>query len=278
MPGGVPRIDHYPLPRNLPLVLNRVLLFAGIMAVIAPLRGQDDLPVKMTPEFALTFPVTQSGHDVTVKYPVIVNPTTILKPGMVLRVLYILNTNSASSTDLVLAHKGNMEQSYSRDTAAPEQSKMPPELAHEIEGYRRTVWEVPNNFVLAMAQYPTDFMHLIYSPTGKDRDMADEKFSFFEGLLIGLPDGKVTVLAVENGSKADKAGIKAGDEIVAVDGASPRNDLALFATAWANAKKTAKYNNATSFPMTVRSEGKTDTHTVSIAMPPTIKSSLMDGF
>lgn len=274
----VPRIDHYPLPRKIPLVLNRVFLLVGIMAAVTPLRGQDNVPVKMTPELALTFPVTQSGHDVTVKYPVIVNPTTILKPGMVLRVLYILSNNSDSTTDLVLAHKGNMEQSYSRETTSPEQSKMPPELAHEIEGYRRTVWQVPNNFILAMAQYPTDFMHLIYSPTGSDRDMTDEKFSFFEGLLIGLPDGKVTVLAVENGSKADKAGIKAGDEIVAVGGASPRNDLVLFATAWANAKKTAKYNNAPSFSMTLRSEGKTDTHAVTIAMPPTIKSSLMDGF
>jgi len=277
----IPQIDHYLFPRKVPFVLNRIFFFYGILALMIPLWGQaaDDGPIKMTPEFALTFPVTQNGKDVTVKYPVLVNPTTILKPGMVLRVLYILANNTDGSSDLALAHKGNMEQSYSRDTPSSDgQAKMPSELAHELEGYRRTIWQVTQNFVMAMAQYPTDAMHLIYSPTGKGQDMVDERFSFFDGLLVGLPEGKVTVLAVENGSKADKAGIKAGDEIVAVDGASPKNDLATFATVWATAKKTAKYNNAPGFPVTIRAPGQTETHTTSVAMPPTIKSSLMDGF
>jgi len=262
-------------------VLNRTFFFFGIIALTAPLWGQsaDDGPIKMTPEFALTFPVAQNGKDVTVKYPVLINPTTILKPGMVLHVIYILSNNSEGSTDLAKAHKGNMEESYSRSASGSDgETKLPPEIAHEIEGYRRTIWQVTQNFVMAMAQYPTDAMHLIYSATGKNQDLSDEKFSFFEGLLIGLPDGKVTVLAVENGSKADKAGLKAGDEIVAVDGVSPKNDLNTFASAWAAARKTAKYNNAPGFPVTIRAPGDTATHTTSIAMPPTIKSSLMDGF
>jgi len=262
-------------------VLHRTFLLLGIMALTTPLWGQaaDDGPIKMTPELALTFPVVQSGKDVTVKYPILINPTTILKPGMILRVLYILSNNTDGSSDLALAHKGNMEESYSRSTSSSDdQAKMPPELAHELEGYRRTIWQVTQNFVMAMAQYPTDAMHLIYSPTGKNQDLVDERFSFFEGLLIGLPDGKVTVLAVENGSKADKAGIKAGDEIVAVDGASPKNDLSTFANIWAAAKTTAKYNDAPSFPVTILAPGHTDAHTTNVAMPPTIKSSLMDGF
>src|SRR5471032_1515986 len=124
----------------------------------------------MKPEFPLIFPLAQAGKDVTVKFPVMINPTTVLKPGMVLRTLYVLSFNQDGSTNLVLAHKGNMEQSYSRDTSGSDgQAKLPPELAHEIEGYRRTILEVPQNFVMAMAQYPTDAMHLIYSPTGKIR-------------------------------------------------------------------------------------------------------------
>jgi predicted metalloprotease with PDZ domain len=170
-----------------------------------------------------------------------------------------------------------MEQSYAR--AAPgADAAIPSELAHEIEGYRRTVWEVPNNFILAMAQYPTDAMHLIYSPTGKNQDLHDERFNFFDGLFVGLPDGKVTVIAVEKASKADKAGIKAGDEIVSVGGIPTRNDLTAFAGAYASAKKTAMDNEAESYPMTIRPKDKTETETVNIAMPPTIKGGLMDEF
>jgi hypothetical protein len=257
-------------------VLIRFWLPLFFLAILAPLRGQDE-PVHMRPEFALTFPLAQNGRNVTVKFPVLINPATVIKPGMILRIMYILSIDADGSSDLVLAHKGTTEEAYARTTPGQD-SSIPPELAHEIEGYRRTVWEVANNFILAMAQYPTDTMHLIYSPTGKIRDLDDERFSFFDGLLVGLPNGKVTVLAVEKESKSEKAGIKAGDEIVSVGGISTRDDLATFAAAYATAKKNAKDNEAANYPMTIRSEGKSETRSVNIPMPPRIKSGLMDGF
>ncbi len=260
-------------------MLHRLCLLFVLLAAVAPLHAQND-PVKMTPEFPLTFPLAQNGPNVTVKYPVLINPGTILKPGMTLRTLYVLHYSSADgSSDLALAHKGNLDQSFSRTASSPsDKEKMPPELAHELEGYRRTVWEVANNFVLAMAQYPTDAMHLIYTPTDKDKDLLDERFSFFDGLLVGLPDGKVTVLAVENDSHADHAGIKAGDEIVSVGGIPTQNDLATFATAYAATKKSARDNETSSYPMTIRSPGKGDTRTVAVPMPPSLKGGLMQGF
>ena len=234
----------------------------------------------MTPEFPLTFPLAQNGSDVTVKYPVLINPSTILKPGMILRVLYILHTgNPDGSSDLILAHKGNLESSFSRTaTLSDGSTKMPPEMAHELEGYRRTIWQVQNNFILAMAQYPTDAMHLIYVPGSDNRDLHDERFNFFDGLFIGQPDGKVTVLAVEKDSHADAAGIKAGDEIVSVGGVPTQNDLGKFANAFSATKKTAREDEAPNYPMTIRSPGSSDVRTVNLAMPPTLKGGLMQGF
>ena len=195
--------------------------------------------------------------------------------------MYILNSvNSDGTSDLVLAHKGDMEEAYSRPSSSGDSGgpKLPPEVAHEIEGYRRTVWQVSNNFVLAMAQYPTVSMHLIFSPTGKNRDLDDEHFSFFDGLLVGLPNDKVTVLAVEKESKAAVAGIKAGDEIVSIGGIPTKNDLSIFAAAYATTKKTARDNEVDSYQMIIRPGGSGDPRPVSIPMPAKIKSSLMDGF
>jgi hypothetical protein len=260
-------------------VQSRLFLFAILVILAAPLRAQND-PVKMTPEFPLTFPLAQNGTDVTVKFPVFVNPAVILQPGMVLRTMYILHSGNADgSSDLGLAHKGNMESSFSRTTTLTDgKAKLPPEVAHEIEGYRRTDWQVANNFVLAMAQFPTDQMHLIYLPTNDKRDMRDERFSFFDGMLIGLPDGKVTVLAVEIDSYADHAGIKAGDEIVSIGGNPVQNDLAKFSMEYVTTKKNAKEYEAASYPVIVRSSGKGDTHTANISLPPTLKGGLMQGF
>lgn len=253
-----------------------------LVAMATPVWAQSQ-PVHMRPEFPLVFPLTTTGAkgtDVTVKYPVMINPGTVLKPGMVLRVLYVLSTYSEGSSDLALAHRGSMEQSYARNAfgANGQDQKLPAEVAHELETYRRKVWEVPNNFVLAMAQYPTEAMHLIYSPTGKSRDIADERFSFFDGLFVGLPDGKVKVIAVEKGSKTDQAGIKAGDEIVAVGGTPTQNDLATFAAAYASTKKVATDNEASSYPMTIRPEGKGETETANIMLPPKISGALMNDF
>jgi len=271
-----PRLTHARLNASMRVVILRFCLILAVVALLVPLRAQDE-PVHMRPEFALTFPLAQNGKDVTVQYPILISPTTEIKPGMVLRVVYQLSSaNPDGSTDLVVAHHGDMEQSYTRPVAGDEKD-IPPELAHEIEGYRRTVWQVSNNFILALAQYPTDAAHLIYSPTGKDQDLQDARFSFFDGLFVGLPNGRVTVIAVEKESKSEAAGIKAGDEIVSVGGV-PTPSLHAFAAAYGSAKSTASENEVPSYPMTIRRAGTSDVAQVNIPMPPKITGGLMDGF
>ena len=259
----------------------RLCLLLLAAAALAPLRGQIQTgePVHMRPEFPLVFPLVNVGTLVTLKYPVLINETTVLKPGMQLRIIYVLNTSSVDGTDLALAHAGTLEQSYARDPAAATGavSTMPPQLMHQIEGYRRTVWQVPNNFVLAMAQYPTETMHLIYSPTAKDSNLKDEMFHFFDGLFVGTPGGKLTVIAVEKQSVAEQAGIRAGDTIVAVGPNATHDDLLTFANDYAAAKREANENETSSYPMTLRGADGT-MRTANLAMPMRLKGGLMDGF
>ena len=261
-----------------PLCLS---ILAAAWASAAPLLAQTvDEPVKMTPEFPLVFPLVMQGGNVTVKFPVMINPTTVLKPGMVLRTLYVLQQTSDDSNNLGIAHATDESAAYARSNPSTSgDEKMPSEVAHQLEGYRRTIWTTPVNFELAMAQFPTESMHLIYSPTGKGAgDLADQRFSFFDGMLMGQPDGSsVVVLAVEKDSKADRAGIKAGDEIVAVSGAPTQHDLTTFAKDFAAARQNARETKAPTYALTVRSPGQSATHVVNMAMPPTLKSLLMNG-
>jgi hypothetical protein len=256
-----------------------------ILVLAFPLRGQDaggyaDGPIKMRPEFCFTFPIVQMNkHDVTVKYPVMINALTELKPGMVLRVIYMPPVQN-DGNDLLGAHKGTMEESYSRETANTDAhiSSLPPEMQHEIDKQEHRVWEVPGNFVLAMAQYPTDVMHLVYSATGSDMisKLSDTSFSFFDGMFIGSPHGGVEVLAVEKTSYADQAGVKAGDEILAVGNVPMHDgDLHAFSSTFAAAKAAAHANEAPSFPMTIRNAS--GTHTVSLSLPPSIKNFINSG-
>jgi hypothetical protein len=241
--------------------------------------AQDDGPIKMNPELALAIPLLMVKHDVTVKYPILINRTTVVKPGMILRNLYIPPTNE-DSENLALAHKGDMEEAYSRPVAssADDGPKIPPEIAHELERQRRVVWEVPINFQLALAQLPTENLHLIFSTSGDNRNLDDERLNFYDGLFLGSPSGGTTVLAVEIGSKAEEAGFKPGDKILSIGGIALPDDLAAFPQVYFTAKEAAKENRATTFPFVVQSAGQPGTRTLNLALPPAIKSLLMEGF
>jgi hypothetical protein len=260
----------------------RPCLLLLLATALVPLRAQEDQPVHMTPEFPLVFPLMNVGREVTVKYPVMINQMTVLKPGMQLRVLYRLSNGAQDGMGLGIAHAGTLEQSYARDPGMSEggtagTDNAGSQLMHEIEGYRRTVWEVPNNFVLTWAQLPTESLHLIYSPTNRDTDLDDGMFNFFDGLFVGSPSGKVTVLAVEKESVAEQAGVKAGDTILSVGAYPTHDDLKTFASGYVSAKGDAKTNETPSYPMVLRGADGT-TRTANLAMPMRLKGGLMDGF
>ncbi len=260
-------------------MLVRLFLLLLPLALLPPVRGQaamTDGPIKMTPDLALAIPlVVVVKDDVTVKFPILINESTEIKPGMVLRNIYVPPMPD-DSENLVLAHQGTQQDAYSRAPSGAA-TQMPSEVARAIEHERRTVWSVPIHFQLALAQLPTDAAHLIYSQTGDDLNLDDERFDFMDGLFLGSPSGGVTVLAVENGSKADTAGIKAGDQILSVNGRVVPNDLGAFPTVYIAARKDAEDSRATSFPVVVRSTGEAASHTVNMATPAVIKSLLMEG-
>jgi hypothetical protein len=260
-------------------VFPRAFLPILLFALGLPLRAQlnTDGPVKMTPDLALAIPLVQIKHDVTVKFPVLINATTVVKPGMALRNIYLPTVRNNNSEDLNAAHMGNMEESYSRAPGEAPQA-LPSEVAHEIERQRRVDWEVPINFQLALAQLPTDGIHLIYSTSGNDRNLADVRFNFFDGLFLGSPTPGVFVLGVETDSRSDKAGLKAGDQILSVNETPVPAELVAFPAFYYAVRKNAEDSHATSFSLSVRSPGESGSHTVNIATPPTIKSMLMQGF
>jgi hypothetical protein len=275
---GQPRIDSSAPRAYFRIVPARFLLPLLLLVSLPPaLRAQlnTDGPIHMTPDLALAVPLVEVKHDVTLKFPILINATTVVKPGMVLRNIYIPPTND-DSENLAIAHAGTMADAYSRP-ASGNQPQMDPEIARQIEHQRRIVWDEPIYFQIALEQMPTDIVHLIYSQTGDELNLDDQRFNFFDGLFLGAPAGVVTVLALENGSKADKAGIKAGDQILSVNGRVLPADLAAFPTIYVAGRKDAEEMRAPSFPVVVRSTGEAGSHTVNIATPATIKSMLMEG-
>jgi S1-C subfamily serine protease len=76
---------------------------------------------------------------------------------------------------------------------------------------------------------------------------------------------------------AEKAGMKAGDIIVAVGRYPTHDDLMTFANDYVSAKGDAKLNETSTYPMSlIGPDGKA--RTANLAMPMRLRGGLMDGF
>jgi membrane-associated protease RseP (regulator of RpoE activity) len=221
--------------KSVPRVLLWIFLVSGVLAM--PGFSQD-LPPQMSPPLALAFPFQTVKGGVTVKYPVLLNPQPagVVKPGTVLISIYCLEPKNGTPTDLDLVRHAEIENAYSR----PVQSSSPTNLSHEeveqINHAKNGQWTVPNNFILAMAQYSPELMHMICK-NASDHYL-DETFRFCDGMFLGLPGAHVAIISVQPDAIAAQAGLKAGDQIVAING-TPVTSLEGFSRAFASAKQDA---------------------------------------
>ncbi len=246
----------------------RFLIFALLVGLTEFAAAQQALD-PMTPDLALSFPLTTSPDGVTVKYPVLMNAFSngVVEPGTILISIYQpLHPNNAPA-DFGLIQHADAQKAYSRDTrTGDEQATVSREDAQQISTAKRNPWMVTNNFILAMEQISVEEMHLICrKQAGVHVRYWEETFQFFDGMFIGLPNGKITVLSVVNSSPAASGGIVAGDQITAVGG-TPVSTLQDFVKAFDATKTDAEDYKKPNYSLKIVSQGTAKD--VAVPMPP----------
>ncbi|MBI3726541.1 S41 family peptidase [bacterium] len=101
---------------------------------------------------------------------------------------------------------------------------------HEVLAFVRNKWDVGGKLKESMLSGPCieallgslDDAHTHFLPPSAWKDMGDEATGTFGGIgvVVGVRDGKITVIAPMEGTPGEKAGLLAGDRIVAIDGRS----------------------------------------------------------
>jgi len=233
--------------------------------------------IKTTPELSLAFPLVErkEGDGVGVSMPILINPTTVVKPEHVLRLIYA----PPRPDDAVVIEEQQLSQqevAYSRlhQLKPFEASSVSPQEAAILRMTRETHWPNVTMFRLALANQPGYDLRVVYADTAT-AELMDGQIDFPEGLLLGSTGSGIKVLAVEAKSRGERAGVKADDTLLAVAGEEMGTDLLSFSKALTAARKAADLSQTRSFALQLRGADGEKREAI-LRLPASLSSSFLD--
>ncbi len=238
--------------------------------------GEEDGPLMMNPPLLEGLPITDTDQGVTVTLPFLLNPTTVVPAGTIVRMLYVrpLISND-KDTKLVT---GPHQAAYSRQGGSTSDGGgvyVSGEMLALLRTTRTTVWSTIAAFAAALDMINSNDLRLVYKTPG-GTDIVDEPINFVEGLVPAERNGVVTVLALVKGSSSEGAGFAPGDRIDQFDGTPLQGSLATFQKIYDDVHTNAKIGTQKPYVFVVRHAGNETPVTLTVAAPPTLGGSLLD--
>ncbi len=234
-----------------------------------------DAPYVTEPQLAIALPLVQRGGNVGLDFPILINPNVAVPTNATLRVIYIQPRGDDQAIRKI-RRKSDQEVAYSRKTGL-EPTHEPIPIAQQAAQLiaRETIWPKVGNFQLALTQLTSNDLHFVYWDP-KTSTLVDEPIQFPDGLILGEKPQGVTVLAVEKGSAAAKAGIVAGDILLQWGQTSIDGRLANFTTAYYEARKQASLSTTDTLSVQVQRAGSSAPLTLQLRKPISLNASLLD--
>jgi len=237
--------------------------------------GEEDGALMTTPPLLEGLPITDSDQGVKVTTPFLINPTTVVPAGTILRMLYVRPLMS-DDKDARMVGGDPHQAAYSRQSQSSDGGiYVSSEMIALLKTTRTTVWPNIASFGAALNMINSNDLRLVYKLPG-GTDITDEPINFVEGIVPAEKDGTVAVLAVVQGSSADGAGFKPGDRIDQFEGTALKGSLAAFQKIYDDVHMNAKIGLQKPYVFQVRHAGNETPVTITLAPPPTLGGSLLD--
>lgn len=275
-----------------------------------PLSSAQAGALSTVPPLSSAFPLLQQGSEVHVASPVALNERVVIRPNARLHFLYVRpqRRRAANGGEAPARRRrggamplGGMGMggmglgglrmgTTSGPSSAPHRDAQPRPYAID----RKTVWTSCAAFREALSELPGSDLRLVFSlpaPIIQDaepveegeeelleearrpsRPIRDEPLDLPLGLLLTQRKGAPTVLAVEEGSVGERAGLRARDRIVSLDGRSSPKSLAGFLTLY----RQEKTRGLKELTLAVERAGQRTPLSVTVSLPPRLEGSILD--
>jgi hypothetical protein len=266
---GPGRID----PRGDSPLNDRVNRMAGIIGCLfgmAGLLGAE--PIDTVPAFLDALPLADTEAGVKVTAPFLLNPTTVVPAGAILRFLYVRPAPSHGGD-------GPFADAAKRAAYSRASSDDPAWTSHQVDGIvrsaHRTVWPNVATFRASLAEISSTDLRVVYLKPGA-AEPSDEPLEFLRGFLAAERGDAVTVIAIARSGAAMEAGLRAGDRIEIFNTRQLQGSLTTLIDAYAAARAA---NHAVVPPpdqLRVRRDGGDALLEITLRPPPSLKGSLLD--
>ncbi len=239
------------------------LCFALLLCVASALQA-----LETKPPLSFAFPMEERGGRVVTTMPVLASHHDIIPAGAHLHTVYISPAEHEPDANILslLQKDSRREAAYTRKPQHVDK-KSPAQHQYEksLEAMRRQRWQKIQLFQLAFANLAHKTMRITYTPAG-DRKPSESVLDLPNGLLLAEKAGSVVILAVEVGSRAEQAGVKAGEIIRSLNGV-PIGSLSAFSKAWSGQSKSNQFS-------LLKSGGTV--HSVTLHSPVSLNTSVFD--
>lgn len=244
-----------------------LLLFFSIVFISEKVMAEED-ESGCIPPLAEVFPMRKEADRVVAAEDILINPRFILKSGMKLRAVYI--APDVRDPDVrKMQRKKEMNDTYARTMWKPADTGPTPKQQAALDRVMNTIWNEPAQFQAAFARLQRTQSKLVLEGNGTGVGQIQlEPIELMEGILVARENGALRVLCIEEGSKAERAGLKASQELTALNGQPLSGDLALLQKLYLEAK-----SKGGRLEFTARTQAG-ETRTATITMPRSLNSDL----
>ena len=213
----------------------------------------------------------KEGARVVVAEDILINPRVILKAGTPLRAVYL--PPDAEDPDVrKLQRKKEMNDTFSRTMWKPVDTGPTPKQQAAYDRMMNTIWDEPMQFQAAFARLQRSRSKLVFEDSGGKVEL--EPVELVEGMLIARAGETLRILCVEEDSKAERAGLQAGNELITVNGQTLGGDLALFQKLYQEVKNGSGTSaSGRRIELTFR-DASGQTHTAALSMPISLQTDL----
>lgn len=184
--------------------------------MVGPLMAEGELE----PSLGVAFPLDLADGKVICGEDILLNRNTYLPKGTILLTAFIPPKPDDKDVKRRNA-KVDLEKTYSRKkpdvTNSQDNDLERAMLSVARERALRIVWDDPDIFRGWMHKQPHEQYYLVYQMEA-DSEPRYAKVEFLDGMFLVAREGKATIAGVVPGSRAAEAGLKAGDQVVSLNG------------------------------------------------------------